>query len=281
MAVGRLTRLFALLPRAFGARQAIQRAPTPLSVLLRCGVPNRTTAVAKGLVVSRVLVGCSRPAPSIFGQLRTSTRALSHSLSAWRSRVPSGQLIRNAFGPKSGRTLGLAACLGVCAQVSPAHTEPAHTVARFDLPLTAVALRLTAKGGILEAPRDPKTLLAVAYSECQRLHFELSRQAQREEESMRVRKQNEQILSEMVERERRLRAELAEKDERSKKETERLKEECSRLERERECVVCLEGERRVVYGCGHLAVCVGCDGRMSECPCCRREVTVRIPYFLP
>lgn len=37
------------------------------------------------------------------------------------------------------------------------------------------------------------------------------------------------------------------------------------------CVVCMDGERDVVFtGCGHLVCCSSCAGRLVKCPICRK-----------
>ena len=51
--------------------------------------------------------------------------------------------------------------------------------------------------------------------------------------------------------------------------------------RQRDCVVCLEQPRTVVFlPCAHLCVCLACSAQLSSCPICRTHAQKTIRVFV-
>ena len=50
-----------------------------------------------------------------------------------------------------------------------------------------------------------------------------------------------------------------------------------RMESVHTCVICMEGERDVIFRpCGHGCCCVGCGVQVDKCPLCRTAVSTRL-----
>ncbi|KAH8065016.1 hypothetical protein JL722_1910 [Aureococcus anophagefferens] len=53
----------------------------------------------------------------------------------------------------------------------------------------------------------------------------------------------------------------------------------SRVDRDDECVVCLDAASNVEFDCLHVVTCAGCAMKLDACPVCRAPIRTRTPVL--
>ena len=51
------------------------------------------------------------------------------------------------------------------------------------------------------------------------------------------------------------------------------------MDRDDECVVCLDAASNVEFDCLHVVTCAGCAMKLDACPVCRAPIRTRTPVL--
>lgn len=53
----------------------------------------------------------------------------------------------------------------------------------------------------------------------------------------------------------------------------------SAVESDGECLVCMDSQANMSFGCGHVCCCAACSAQVSDCPMCRKPVELRLRIY--
>lgn len=270
-------------------RPAARNVVSPLRLLLSRGVQAVSTTAGSSL--PRLAARGSWPGVASRALRSATATGSTTTLPQTYFRRPVGSLVKNAFAKRSTATVGLAVCLSLASSGHTAHSQAAALVLPpAPMPYSVMGSRLTAQCGVFYPPRAPQQALAVAMQDiarlqnhvavledtCQSLMLKAALLAEREREL-------KAMKSELHDTQQRHRAQLDQSKEVCRKQIGRWKgkAQCARreLERARDCVVCLDAARAVMFDCHHIAVCRRCAAKLDSCPLCRADVTQKINVF--